>query len=87
MDLYHVFLESVKQVVGAKRNQHADNFSPCTMDESPPSQMHLVLHCCRYVWTSHSKLERLQEEADGCNIVLPLAFFTPRSAKQLGAVL
>ena len=32
-------------------------------------------------------LQRLQEEADGCDIFPPRAFFTLRSAKRLGAVL
>ena len=45
-----------QEVVGAKSNEQGRQlFLPCTMDASSPAQMHLVLCCCRNVWTSGAK--------------------------------
>ena len=61
-------------------------FSPCTMDVSSPAQMHMVLCCCKKVWTSCSKICRKRH---GCNIFSYWAFFMLRSAKWLwlGAII
>ena len=56
------------------------------MDVSSPAQMHMVLCCCKKVWTSCSKICRKRH---GCNIFSYWAFFMLRSAKWLwlGAII